>query len=181
MASGCLDRRLDKLVYQIDRLLGDSLAQLSLDKAEIAKLCEYAPSLKAMCNTLANYSVPQTLVHGDLHAGNIAQDQEKYRFFDWTDGCVSHPFFDLVTLLEPEIMPPNLLAAREYLIKVYLELWTVYEPIERLHSAWLLAQTLGALHQAISYQHINACLEAPSKSQGVMAVVFWLRRVLQSI
>ena len=134
-----------------------------------------------MCNTLASYSVPQTLVHGDLHPGNIAQAQGKYRFFDWTDGCISHPFFDLVTLLNLEIMPPNLLAARQDLIRFYLELWTAYEPIERLWSAWQLAQTLGALHQAISYQHINTCLEPPMKNQGVMAVTFWLRQVLQSI
>ncbi len=40
---------------------------------EIARLYACAASLKAMCNTLASYNVPQTLVHGDLHPGNIAQ------------------------------------------------------------------------------------------------------------
>ncbi len=181
LAAQCLDRRLDKLATQIDRLLSDCEVNFDLDKTEIARLYDRAASLKAMCNTLASYSVPQTLVHGDLHPGNIAQAQGKYRFFDWTDGCISHPFFDLVTLLNLEIMPTNLLAARQDLIRFYLELWTAYEPIERLWSAWQLAQTLGALHQAISYQHINTCLEPPMKNQGVMAVTFWLRQVLQSI
>ena len=38
--------------------------------------------------------LPDALSHGDLHLGNVAYDGQQLRVFDWTDGCVSHPFLD---------------------------------------------------------------------------------------
>ncbi|MBI1880332.1 MAG: phosphotransferase [Chloroflexi bacterium] len=57
------------------------------------------PHLKARCDQLAGYSVPQTLVHGDLHTGNVALVEGKLLFFDWTDACVTHPFFDVMLMM----------------------------------------------------------------------------------
>ena len=56
------------------------------------------PQVLAGCQELAGHAVPPSLVHGDLHLGNVARGPAGYRFFDWTDACVAHPFFDLLTL-----------------------------------------------------------------------------------
>ena len=54
-----------------------------------------APHLKNLCSQLAKYRIPQTLVHGDLHLGNVALYEDNYILFDWTDSCIAHPFFDM--------------------------------------------------------------------------------------
>ena len=53
------------------------LAQVPAE--DIAQLRHLAPQLKAMCSTLADYRIPYTLGHGDLHPGNIAGNQEALR------------------------------------------------------------------------------------------------------
>jgi hypothetical protein len=58
-------------------------------------------------------------------------------------------------------------------------LWTAYESRERLRQVWALAQPLGALHQAISYAHIVAGLEATAKHEVAWGIPYWLRKVLQ--
>lgn len=55
---------------------------------------------------------------------------------------------------------PDAAAARARLLGAYLDVWTDHEPGPRLQQAGTLAQALGALHQAISFQHILAGLEA---------------------
>src|SRR5215475_6291726 len=128
---------------------------------------------------LADYRVPYTLVHGDLHPGNIAQHQGTYRFFDWTDACIAHPFFDVLPILLEAQALPDAAGACSHMLEGYLELWTAYESLERLRQVWALAQPLGALHQAISYAHIVAGLEATAKHEVAWGMSYWLRKVLQ--
>jgi aminoglycoside phosphotransferase (APT) family kinase protein len=130
---------------------------------------------------LAQYRVPQTLVHGDLHAKNIAVRNGRYLFFDWTDGCVSHPFFDLVVMLRHAAVLPDASAAVPRLRDAYLALWTDYEPMPRLRQAWALAAPLGALHQAVSYQHIVASLEPAARHELDWGVSLWVRQMLQCV
>ena len=40
-----------------------------------------------------------TLVHGDVHGANIGWKEDRLRFFDWSESCVGHPFFDLHVIL----------------------------------------------------------------------------------
>lgn len=174
LAMGCVDRRLDRLVAQIDPLLGDTDALSGLDEAEIEQLREYGPQLKAMCVELSSYAVPDTLMHGDLHANNVAIREGKMLFFDWTDGCVAHPFLDMLMIFgeEDEVV-------RTRLRDRYLALWTAYEPMERLLEVWALCETLHALHHAVSYQYIVANIEAGSKGEFGGAVVSFLRKALE--
>src|SRR5690606_14044007 len=145
-------RRLEILASQIDPLLADEavIAQLTTD--EIVRLRALAPRLKAMCAELAAYAVPASLNHGDLHSGNITG--ETLRFFDWTDACIGHPFLELCTVMaEVDDAVPD---GRERVLDAYLNQWHAFEPPERLRQMSRLANPLGPLHQAVSYQHINA-------------------------
>jgi hypothetical protein len=177
LAVGCLDRRLEILSQQIDPLLQDAdiLALLSPD--EIAQLQALAPRLKAMCSELTRYRVPYSLNHGDLHSGNITG--QTLLFFDWTDACIAHPFLDLSTVVA--YIEEQTPVGRERVLDVYLNLWTAYEPIERLRVMWQLAEPLGALHQAVSYQHILAALEPTSKPEMVEEMLEWLRRIIRTM
>jgi hypothetical protein len=53
------------------------------------------------------------------------------------------------------------------------------ESLERLRQVWALAQPFGALHQAISYAHIVAGLEATARHEVAWGIPYWLRKVLQ--
>lgn len=177
LSVGCLDRRLEQLVTQIDVLFNDENTLSQLKTAEIKQLHALTPHLKNLCSQLADYKIPQTLVHGDLHLGNAALSKDNYLIFDWTDSCISHPFFDMFELFfTRKNIPfsPRIRGLRDE----YLSQWTVYEPKSRLLEAWTLAKPLCALHHAVTYQYIVACLEPRAKHE-CNALPYFLRKILK--
>ena len=177
LSIGCLDRRLDWLEAQIDHLFNDENVLAQMNTAELNQLNTLTPYLKNLCFELAEYQIPQTLVHGDLHLANVAFYQGNYLLFDWTDSCISHPFFDMFELFFPrknKLFLPYLKGLRDE----YLTQWTLYEPRSRLIEAWKIAKPLCALHHAVTYQHIIACLE-PRAKQELNGLPIFLQRLLK--
>jgi len=170
---GCIDRRLDVLAAQIDPLLEDDSALALLEDTERAHLRSLGPRLKMMCDELAAYNLPATLVHGDLHPGNVALRAGNILIFDWTDACVTHPFFDLMHLFYAEE------AVQTKLREDYFEAWTEFEPIERLRVAWTLAAPLCALHHTISYQAIINNIEETARDELASGLTFYGRKILE--
>jgi aminoglycoside phosphotransferase (APT) family kinase protein len=166
-------------VHQIDILFNDEIALSQLQPEEIKQLKNFAPYLQKFCSQLASYQIPQTLVHGDLHLGNVAFCKGNYLFFDWTDSCISHPFFDMIELFFYSKKKTNSSDLKD-LQQEYLAQWTAYEPMPRLLEAWTLAKTLCALHHAVSYQYIVACLEPRSKQELSNALPRFLREVIST-
>jgi hypothetical protein len=100
LSFSCVDRRLAGLEGEIDRLLGPNPATDRLESAERELLPRRAEQLREAISELAAIGVPETLLHGDLHPGNIGVRDGQALAFDWTDAAVSHPFLDLVTFVE---------------------------------------------------------------------------------
>ena len=180
-AAGCLDRRVESLPEQIDSLTdgGHDLSILS-DK-EFDTFRSLTPLFKQMCHELAAYSIPHTLVHGDLHSGNVSRKDDKFVYFDWTDACVSHPFFDLSILIDYEAPQRDGPLAGHHLLSTYFSVWTEYEPIERLWQAWELARPLAALHQAVSYRYILMGQDKTSTVDIISGYPMWIRRALRAL
>ncbi|MGA4686852.1 aminoglycoside phosphotransferase family protein [Micromonospora sp. AB353] len=44
--------------------------------------------------------LPDTLVHGDLHPGNVRGDDRRRTVIDWADSFAGHPAFDILRLTE---------------------------------------------------------------------------------
>ena len=156
---GCVDRRLETLPAQIDLLLADAELLKLLEASEVEQFGDIASRLKALAAELATYQLPATLVHGDLHPGNIAVMPVGFFFYDWTDASIAHPFFDLITILDEVSTLPEAAQAAARLQAAYLDAWTDYESPERVLYAWTLAEPLAALHQVISYRNIYSILE----------------------
>jgi hypothetical protein len=175
---GCLDRRLEILALQIEPLLADTPIVTGIEAAELEQVQRLVPTLKMLCTQLAAYRVPQTLVHGDFHPGNIAG--ESCLFFDWTDGCISHPFMDLTTVFEEARTSSMSAEALNQLRDQYLDVWTRYEPLDRLIEACAVAETLGCLHQAVSYRSIINNLEPGLRHEFSGAVGQWLIAMLHT-
>jgi hypothetical protein len=56
--------------------------------------------LPARLSTVESCGVPDTLVHGDLHPGNVRGTNERRALIDWGDSFVGHPAFDILRLTE---------------------------------------------------------------------------------
>jgi len=174
-AMGFSDRRLPILAGQVDELLGDEAMLAYVDPAQRRALQAAAPTLKAMCAALAQHRVPATLVHGDLHMANVAQTERGYCFFDWSDGCIAHPFLDMITILHERDQ-----AVQSQLRDCYLAVWVDYEPMERLLAMWELAYPLCALHQAVSYRAILYNTEPSCRYELDWAMPFWFGEILKA-
>jgi len=175
LAAGCHDRRLDVLERQLDGLIAAPRATAKLASEEVAELQQRAPELKDACRRLAALGLPYTLVHGDLHLGNVARHEGELVYFDWTDACVAHPFTDLHTLQWEEDE-----TTRTAMLDAYLAEWEESIAPERLREAAALAAVVIPLHHAVSYHEIVAGLEPSSKSE-LDATHQFLREALEKL
>jgi hypothetical protein len=185
LALGCPDRRVEKLIAQVDSLLADTAAMLpdqagGLLQSEITQLRALTPRLKAMLAQLADYRIPQTLEHGDLWPGQIVFHDDIPVFIDWSDSSVSHPFFSLNFLSDPIEMQPFLATApdtRARLRDAYLEPWTLYAPMDQLREIYELSDLLAPLHHAVIYhQGILPWMEIKWEMERMLP--FYLRKLL---
>jgi hypothetical protein len=178
-AAGCTDRRLATLPQALDELLASDMLRAGLTDVERARLADFGSEIPARVEELRSCGIPETLLHGDFHSGNIARDGGRTIIFDWTDGCVGHPFFDMPTFL------PDDPVERAALLDVYLDEWRAYlagqgVPVGRgavdvVERAWELAEPLACIHHALSYMRILAAVEPPLQTEFDSDVTFWLR------
>lgn len=98
LAAGLAQRGLTETLTAFRSLLEHSseLALLRAEELETIRAC--ADRTAELVQELWQGGIPDTLAHGDLHLDNVAWDGETLRLFDWTDGCVSHPFLDIAHL-----------------------------------------------------------------------------------
>ena len=177
LRTGCPDQRPSALAAQVDRLVGDADVRAALDAAEYARLRVLAPALKARCAQLAAYGLPSTVVHGDLHTGNIAIRRGHPVFVDWGDGCVAHPFFALFALLDEHYFPKGVPEVGARLRALYLPQWSAYAPPERLREALGLAESLAVLRYTLGCQRCFSSLDATWR----MELLPTLRSCLQTL
>ena len=180
MQAGAADRPPAALREQIGTLAGAPEVQADAPPELVERLARAAPRLQALCDELAAQGVPETLVHGDLHGGNVGVRDGAVRFLDWTDACVSHPFLDLVTLLPaPGREGDDSGDAHAHLRDRYLAGYEGVAPWERLRRAFDLAWCLVAMHQVVSYVGIRRSLEPAARTEFAGALGSWLRTGLE--
>ena len=163
LSLGVMDRRPSvlpalyrDLLEQTDRWPLDHPDGLS--RQDLPRLQAFAPRLSSLCEELAALGPADTLVHDDLHDGHIfvqpGSDGPRYRFFDYGDGCVGHPFFQLIA--------PQRFYARAYdeleldemvvqsLYELYTSAWGDMPATDRRRSLQL-ALAIGPLIRALTW------------------------------
>ncbi|MFG3710195.1 aminoglycoside phosphotransferase family protein [Micromonospora sp. NPDC047730] len=91
VAAGVPDLRAPHLAGWIrDRLSGH-------DTSSVESLLT---GLEARLDEAARCGLPDTLVHGDLHPGNVRACAGQHVVIDWGDAFVGHPAFDVLRLAE---------------------------------------------------------------------------------
>jgi aminoglycoside phosphotransferase (APT) family kinase protein len=170
---GCIDRRPEWLAGQIEELLADDAVLAKLEDDESERLRALQPRLVSLCRGLTAQGVPDALVHGDLHLGNVARVDDRYVVYDWTDACVTHPFFDLIDVFREQDE-----AVKTRVRDAYLSEWLHFAPMNRLLEIWAQAELLASLHHAVSYRHIEMSVEPGAEQEFERALPAFLRRVL---
>jgi len=144
--SGCQARSINNLVEQLYWHIQQPKLAVALNAGGTSLVGDLHAKLEASVKQLKSYSLPNCLVHGDLHDNNVAKKGSSYLFFDWSDACISHPF------MEGHIMyrlPDS--AEKHVLIKRYLANWCQYLPEDELLQAWKVAEPLCYIHHAVTY------------------------------
>jgi aminoglycoside/choline kinase family phosphotransferase len=176
LRAGIADRRLTVLKAGIPQLLNDEHATAPLTPDEQAELRALIPSLLAMCDALAAYPIPETLLHGDFHQANVFDTGDHLTIFDWTDACLGHPFLDLPVFIET-IREEHRSDYEPRLWNAYLDCWPEIPRSER-DTVRRLAITVGAVHHAISYHQLDRTLEPDARCELLDGTARWLRRIL---
>jgi Phosphotransferase enzyme family len=93
VALGVFDRRVAVLPDIYERLVEQPAEGQTPE--EYAELCKLVPEVERVCAQLATAPTPETINNDDFTDGSIFVRGGSYRFLDWGDACVSHPFFTL--------------------------------------------------------------------------------------
>ncbi|MFV2019939.1 phosphotransferase [Micromonospora sp. LOL_023] len=103
VALGVPDQRPDRLPTLLADLLDDPSVRTGLGPDRVAAVTATTPDVARWCAELAADGMPVSLQHDDLHDGNVFVTGDDatapYRFFDWGDASVAHPFGTLLVTL----------------------------------------------------------------------------------
>ena len=142
-----------------------------------ARLRDLAGWVATRVEELTGSGIVATIQHDDLHGGNVFAGPQGYRFFDWGDSVVAHPFGTLVTTLNSvayrlEVDPdgPELSRLRE----AYLEAWTDVLPRPGLRAALEIALDLGRIGKAAAWDRALSGLDTDDMDDFGDAPAGWL-------
>jgi hypothetical protein len=193
LALGVLDRRPAVLPTLLLELL-DAPNRWPLDhpdglsRDDLPRLRAFVPRLLSLYEELAALGPADTLVHDDLHDGHVfvqpGNDGPRYRFFDFGDACVGHPFFQMIA--------PQRFYARAYdelelddaavdsLYEIYMSAWPDM-PAADCRRALQLALAVGPLIRALTWFHALGPhypdIEPELMRHYARGVAHWLREL----
>jgi hypothetical protein len=174
--AGCLDRRQHVLETQLRELLSAETNVISQE--QLRTLRETQAAWTHHLSKLSASSIPDSLVHGDWHPGNIAVKDGVSRIFDWTDACLSHPFFDILGMFD-ELEDVFDEETRQALLETYLGTWTGFASLEEMRAVVPSIRVALCLHQVVTYWKILEGLEPTARHEVAKGLEYWLRRLTE--
>lgn len=191
LRTGVPDGRPDALPGTFARLLDDdaiwervAAAEWDAARDARARLRDLGAWVAARAGELAGSGITTTIQHDDLHDGNVFAGPDGYRFFDWGDAVVAHPFGTLVTTL-------NSIAYRlgidpdgrdlQQLRDVYLEAWTDVSPRAALDEMLEAALDLGRIGKAAAWDRALQGLESDEMDGHGDAPAGWLMDLVERL
>jgi hypothetical protein len=185
---GLPDRRLSALPARLAQLLDEELAPRAgaphaLSRASLRRLQDLLPAFERACRRLADYGLPPSLHHDDLHDANIFVQAGQFRFADWGESCLAHPFFSLLVTLRSAAYQSGLeeeAEAMHGLREAYLEAWTAYAPLPALRQAAELASRLAMANRALTWQQVVRDAPPTWRARYESAAPGWLDELLQA-
>lgn len=181
LSLGVTDRRLPVLKKEIDEHL-EAMCGTGLNEEETAKILALKSELLSACDEMLGV-LPDALDHGDLHSGNVFVEGETYRFFDWGDASITHPFLSvrvfwnsLFELLE-EDTDENWMKKIAEFRPVYLDRWKNFASPDVLERQLYLAEQVGCVYRALSW-HLYITPYRLDKEDSYNKPAQWLQLLL---
>jgi phosphotransferase family enzyme len=184
LALGVPDGRPATLPGTLARLLDDEatwdrVAEPDRDEARRARgrLRGAADWVAARVDVLERSGNAATIQHDDLHSGNVFVGADGYRFFDWGDAVVAHPFATLVTTLNSIAFRLGITAEDPMLSRLrdaYLEAWTDVAPRPALGDTLAAALDLGRIGKAAAWDRALSGLDLSEMDGHGDAPAGWL-------
>lgn len=180
LALGVPDLRPTVLPDLVADLLADDEAQCvgrpgGLDPRVRARVTADLGRYAEACRELAA-GVPATVQHDDLHDGNVFASDGGYRFFDWGDASVAHPFLSLQVALGSAARVLGLPAGAPALRRLrdaYLEPWTGHGTARELRRQCDLALRVSPLARALTWRRILRGVHPDERGEWALSVAEW--------
>ncbi len=120
---------------------------------------ELLDTLEDRIDELGACGLPDTLVHGDEHPGNVRGDETRTVFLDWGDAFIGNPVFDLSGLTSRASA-----ADTDAITAAWVGWWQRSAPGSNPARAAELARPLAALRLAAVYAHFVANIEPTERA-----------------
>jgi hypothetical protein len=151
-AIGVPDRRLATMVPRISRVVEHWGS--TLDLRQRRSLDALVAGLPMRLSAIADCGVPDTLVHGDFHPGNVAGRPGGYVILDWGDSFIGHPLIDELAFIE-RLSQSGRQAAREWFVSDWQRVVPGSDPARAAH----LLDPLVSLLAAVMYANFCRSIE----------------------
>jgi hypothetical protein len=150
----------------VERLAGD------LDVAVARRLESLVALLPQRLADIAACGVPESLVHGDFHPGNVIGDGSRQVLIDWGDSGVGHPLLDHAAFVGERLDP----ADRAVIVDHWSALWRDAVPGCDPDRARELLAPIAALQRASMYQMFLDNIEPSERVYHAADPADWLVR-----
>jgi len=157
---GCPRRPLSSLAAEVARVTGMSppLPGVNLPAEGLALLVGWVRERAAW---LAGVGLPDVVIHGDFHTGNLIVTDTGPVIIDWSDTAIAHPLLDLAALWEAVPDP----AQRAGHWSAWLDALAPLGDVESLRGELATIEALGAAYQVVTYADIVRNLEPANHYQ----------------
>ena len=123
---------------------------------------------------VADCGLPDTLVHGDFHPGNVRGDDRSLVLLDWGDSGVGHPLLD-----EPAFLDRVLEDAADSVRRHWHAAWSQALPGSDPDQASGLLRPVAAARQALIYQTFLDGIEPSERPYHAADPADWLHRTAE--
>ncbi|WP_437672124.1 aminoglycoside phosphotransferase family protein [Sorangium sp. So ce131] len=161
----------------LTRLIADVLDRTpELSAGDRTTLAGFVDALPERFRRLAETGLPDTLVHGDFHPGNVRGDAASAVLLDWGDSGVGHPLLDRSAFLDR--IPPG---AVEPIRSVWSRAWRAAIPGSDPERAAELLAPVAAARQAVIYRKFLDGIEPSEHPYHAMDPAEWLARAAELV
>lgn len=143
----------------------------ALDQDTVDTLDGLIAGLPRRFADIAACGIPDSLVHGDFHAGNVVGTAEQLVLLDWGDCGIGHPLLDQAAFTERLSETDRARVLGEWSV-----LWGEACPGSRPDRAGRLLQPVAALRQAVIYRGFLDAIEPDERVYHQADPAFWLAR-----
>jgi hypothetical protein len=142
-----------------------------LDVSVASRLESLVAALPQRFSDIASCGVPETLVHGDFHPGNVMGDDQRLVLLDWGDSGVGHPMLDQSAFVER--LDP---ADRAVVVDRWAARWREAVPGCEPERAAALLKPVGAMQLAAVYLLFLDNIEPSERVYHAADPAAWLAR-----